>query len=140
LIPEDYLPDVHTRLIMYKRISSANNQEELEDLQVEMIDRFGLLPQPLKLLFRTTRLKLKAQNFGIRKIDANVSSGRIEFSASTLVDPISLVQLIQDDPQHFKLGSANQLQFTHGRSDAGDKLDFIEELLRQFKLVEQKAA
>jgi transcription-repair coupling factor (superfamily II helicase) len=140
LIPEDYLPDVHTRLIMYKRISSSADEEDLEDLQVEMIDRFGLLPEPLKLLFRLTRLKLKAQTFGISKIDANVSSGRIEFAAQTQVDPLSIVQLIQDDSKHYKLTGANQLQFSHSCANPGDKLDFIAELLDKLKLVEQKAA
>ena len=65
LIPEDYLPDVHARLIMYKRISSAKDEEALEDLQIEMIDRFGLLPDTLKRLFRLTSLKQKAQNLQI---------------------------------------------------------------------------
>ena len=140
LIPEDYLPDVHTRLIMYKRISSSRNNEELEELQVEMIDRFGLLPKPLKLLFKLTQLKLRGQNFGIKKIDANVSSGRIEFSANTEVDPLSLVKLIQDDPMHFKLSGANQLQFSHQSTDADEKLAFINTLLDKFKTNAQQAA
>lgn len=140
LIPEDYLPDVHTRLIMYKRISSSNDEEELRELQVEMIDRFGLLPIPLKLLFRLTDLKLRAQQFGIKKIDANVSSGRIEFGNNTNVDPLSLVTLIQEDSLHYKLGGANQLQFVHDCEDAEDKINFINALLEKFKLVEQKAA
>ncbi|NKB31880.1 MAG: transcription-repair coupling factor [Pseudomonadales bacterium] len=140
LIPEDYLPDVHTRLIMYKRISSSRDEEELQELQIEMIDRFGLLPEPLKLLFRLTELKLRAQRFGIKKIDANVSSGRIEFKPATEVDPLSLVQLIQDDPMHFKLGGANQLQFSHDSNDADAKLIFINSVLDKFKLSEQRAA
>ena len=77
---------------MYKRIASAGNEDELAELQVEMIDRFGLLPEPLKLLFRQTGLRLRAQQFGISKIDANVNSGRIEFGATTRVDPMSLVE------------------------------------------------
>jgi len=140
LIPEDYLPDVHTRLIMYKRIASCRDNEELEDLQVEMIDRFGLLPRPLKLLFRVTRLKLRAQSFGIAKIDANVSSGRIEFGSQTKVDPLSLVQLIQNNPQDYKLSGANQFQFKHQCEEAEDKLDLIDTVLNNMKLVEQQAA
>ena len=140
LIPETYLPDVHTRLIMYKRISSSRDNYELEDLQIEMIDRFGLLPEPLKLLFRVTWLKLKAQTFGIKKIEANSKSGRIEFLPQTQLDPLSLVQLIQEDPQHYKLTSGNQLQFHHGSEQASAKLDFINQLLDNLKLIEQKAA
>ncbi len=140
LIPEDYLPDVHLRLIMYKRISASMDAGDLEELQVEMIDRFGLLPKPLKLLFRLTQLKLKAERYGIKKIDANVNSGRIEFMTQTPIDPLSLVQMIQNEPQTYKLGGANRLQFTHNCSDADDKLDFIDELLDKFKVLEQKAA
>lgn len=140
LIPEDYLPDVHTRLIMYKRIANCKDGDELEDLQVEMIDRFGLLPRPVKLLFRVTRLKLRCQQFGIAKIDVNVSNGRIEFQAETRVDPLSLVQLIQSDPAHYKLSGANQLHFKHQCEAAEDKLELIDSLLDDMKLVEKQAA
>jgi len=140
LIPEDYLPDVHTRLIMYKRISASTDDRDLQELQVEMIDRFGLLPRPLKLLFRVTLLKLKAEKYGIKKIDASAKSGRIEFMAQTPIDPLSLVQMIQQEPQTYKLGSANHLQFNHNCSDADDKLNFIDELLDKLKIVEQQAA
>lgn len=140
LIPEDYLPDVHTRLIMYKRISACHETEELRDLQIEMIDRFGLLPEPLKLLFRLTQLKIRAQLFGIKKIDANVSTGRIEFKPHTAVDPLSIVELIQADPVHFKLGGASQIQFNHDSAEAEERLDFINAILDELKIAEQKAA
>jgi transcription-repair coupling factor (superfamily II helicase) len=140
LIPEEYLPDVHTRLIMYKRIASADDVDELNDIQEEMIDRFGTLPKPLALLFAQTRLKLRAVDYGIKKIDANVSSGRIEFSQTTSVDPMSLVQLIQDEPQTYKLGSANQLQFKHGCEMPDGKLEFISGVLDKMKISEQQAA
>lgn len=129
LIPEEYLPDVHTRLIMYKRIASAKSNEELEDLQAEMIDRFGLLPQPLSFLFQQTQLRLKATTFGIKKINANVTSGRIEFGQHTDVDPFCLVQMIQKDPQIFKLSSANQLHFYYDFSEPEEKIRFIGDIL-----------
>ena len=140
LIPDDYLPDVHTRLIMYKRISAASDNEELLELRVEMIDRFGLLPEPLKLLFRVTQLRLKAEQYGIKKVDANISTGRIEFNSDTDVDPLSIVQVLQDNPQQFKLGGANQLQFTHDHSDANEKLDFIDGVLERLRLTAREAA
>ncbi|MBT5743133.1 MAG: transcription-repair coupling factor [Gammaproteobacteria bacterium] len=140
LIPDDYLPDVHIRLIMYKRISASIDLEELKELQVEMIDRFGMLPRSLMLLFKQTQLKLKAELYGIKKIDANVKTGRIDFSAKTSVDPLSIIQLIQDDPQSYKLGGASNLQFTHDCENPDEKLDFISELLDKLKLLNQKAA
>ncbi len=140
LIPETYLPDVHTRLIMYKRISACSTEGELNELQVEMIDRFGLLPEPLKLLFRLTGIKLRAQDFGIGKIDMNVSSGRMEFTPSTRIDPLSLVQLIQQEADAFKLGGANQLQFKHDCDTAETKLDLVESIMDRFRLTEKAAA
>ncbi len=79
LLPSDYLPDVHARLVLYKRIASARDREELRELQVEMIDRFGLLPEPAKNLLEITELKLRVQPWGIRKIEAGPASGRILF-------------------------------------------------------------
>ena len=129
LIPDDYLPDVHTRLIMYKRIASCRGKEELDELQVEMIDRFGLLPPPLKSMFRLSELKLRARDFGIRKIDANVSGGRIEFAESARVDAAAIVRLIESEPANFALGGVNQLRIKTGFRDAADKLGYINDLL-----------
>jgi len=141
LIPEDYLPDVHSRLVLYKRISAAGSADSLTGLQEEMIDRFGPLPDEVRLLFRLTRLKLQAQALGISRIDANVSNGRIEFASSTRVDPLSIVELVQQDPQHYKLGAANKLQFSHDtQHNANDRLDFIADMLNRFRTTEQQAA
>ena len=139
LIPEDYLPDVHARLIMYKRISSAKDEEALEDLQIEMIDRFGLLPDTLKRLFRLTSLKQKAQNFGIKKIDANVNSGSIQFGQQTHVDPLSIVELVQNDPASYKILNANQLNFSHKSNEPNVRLDFINNLLEKLKIAPERA-
>ncbi|WP_297528434.1 transcription-repair coupling factor [Thiohalobacter sp.] len=114
LIPEDYLPDVHGRLILYKRIASAPDAEALRDLQVEMIDRFGLLPEPVKNLFTLTELKLMALPLGIAKIDFGTRGGRVQFRAETAVDPARLVALIQSEPARYRLD--------------GDRLRILDEL------------
>ncbi|MFP3924919.1 transcription-repair coupling factor [Pseudomonas sp. W5-36] len=111
LIPEAYLPDVHTRLILYKRIANAADEEGLKDLQVEMIDRFGLLPEPTKNLVRLTSLKLKAEQLGIKKVDAGPQRGRIEFAAETPVDPLTLIKLIQSQPKRYKFEGATLFKF-----------------------------
>ena len=111
LIPEDYLPDVHARLILYKRIASAADEEGLKDLQVEMIDRFGLLPEPTKNLMRLTSLKLHAEKLGIKKVDAGPNGGKIEFEAETPVDPLTLIKLIQGQPKRYKFEGATQFRF-----------------------------
>ena len=129
LIPEDYLPDVHTRLIMYKRIAGAKDDEELSELQVEMIDRFGLLPEQSKRLFRVTSLRLRSQAMGVSKIDASAVTGKISFSQHTKVDPRLIVQLVQQQPKVYKLAGPTQLQFTHNASNADAKISFIEQML-----------
>ena len=111
LIPEDYLPDVHARLILYKRIANAADEDGLKDLQVEMIDRFGLLPEPTKNLVRLTSLKLKAEQLGIKKVDAGPQGGRIEFAADTPVDPLTLIKLIQGQPKRYKFEGATLFKF-----------------------------
>jgi transcription-repair coupling factor (superfamily II helicase) len=112
LIPSDYLPDVHTRLVMYKRLANAQNDEALRDLQVEMIDRFGLLPEALKNLFRVTQIKINAETIGITKLEANARGGKVEFASDTKVDPLQIVKLVQSQPRVYKLEGANQLKFT----------------------------
>jgi transcription-repair coupling factor (superfamily II helicase) len=131
LLPEDYLPDVHSRLVMYKRIASARTRGELKELQVEMIDRFGLLPDPAKNLFAVTELKLKAQPFGIRKIEAGPASGRILFSQEPKVDPSRLVTLIQSNPREFKLEGGDKLRFFRDMSDTANRIQRVGAVLDQ---------
>ncbi|QUX95413.1 transcription-repair coupling factor [Marinomonas sp. CT5] len=121
LIPEDYLGDVHSRLILYKRIASAHTSEELKDLQVEMIDRFGLLPDATKNLFRQTELKLKAESLGINKIEANAKEGKIFFNSKTPVDPMKLIKLIQTKPNTYKLAGSDTLKFLATMNSAEER-------------------
>ncbi|MEN8174590.1 MAG: transcription-repair coupling factor [Pseudomonadota bacterium] len=111
LIPEDYLADVHTRLVMYKRIASADSEQELRDIQVEMIDRFGLLPDPVKNLFAVTSVKLLAHPLGVRKLDVGSESGRIQFNENPAIDFGQVIRLIQTRPREFKLDGQDKLRF-----------------------------
>lgn len=129
LIPEDYLPDVSLRLQLYKRLSSASDEQALEQLQVEMIDRFGLLPEPLKNLFRVSRLRLASDKLGISRIEGNARGGKIEFSAETQVDPLAIVKLVQTQPQNYKLVGANQLQFMIASDNADKRIKTVNTLL-----------
>ena len=135
LIPEKYLPDVHSRLVLYKRISNAENSNQLRELQVEMIDRFGLLPEQTKTLFRVTALKLRAEKLGIKKLDAGPEGGKIEFAQSTPVDPFTIVQLIQTEPHRYRLPTANQLSFDEKMEASETRFQKVEQL---FERLEQK--
>lgn len=113
LIPDKYINDMNLRLVLYKRIAGAKNKNELDDLQGEMIDRFGILPEFTKNLFEITKLKLKAQKLGIIKITIGASGkGNIEFSATSNIDPNIIIQLIQKQSDIYKLKGPSQLEFT----------------------------
>jgi len=113
LIPDDYLPDVHTRLTLYKRISSARDSAALRELQVEMIDRFGLLPDPAKHLFAIAELKLRANALGIRKVELGENGGRIVFEAKPNIDPMVIIQLIQKQSHLYSMDGPDKLRIKH---------------------------
>ncbi|PII18642.1 transcription-repair coupling factor [Stenotrophomonas sp. LMG 10879] len=113
LIPDDYLPDVHTRLTLYKRISSARDSDALRELQVEMIDRFGLLPDAAKNLFAIAELKLQASMLGIRKLDLGENGGRIVFESKPNIDPMAVIQLIQKQPNLYAMDGPDKLRVKH---------------------------
>ena len=129
LIPEDYLPDVHGRLILYKRIASAADRDELRELQVEMIDRFGLLPAPVKQLFAITELKLKAVPLGIARIDVSDRSGRLIFGSQPDVDPTTIIRLIQGQPQHYNLDGSDKIRFQFDMADTDTRIARVSGLL-----------
>ncbi|MEC4747435.1 transcription-repair coupling factor [Methylomicrobium sp. Wu6] len=129
LIPEDYLPDIHARLVLYKRIASAESPEDLRDLQVEMIDRFGLLPEPVKTLFSVTELKQDAQKLGLKKIEANAAGGRLVFTKEPKINTEQLITLIQTQAQVYKFDGADKLRFIKKFDTTEQKLEFITELL-----------
>ena len=131
LIPDDYLQDVHMRLVLYKRISNAETEDQLRELQVEMTDRFGLLPEPVKNLFRVTTLKLHAEKLGIKKLDAGERGGKIEFDQETTIDPGSIVKLVQSEPHRYKLATANQLIFDDKMEKIDTRFTKVERLLER---------
>jgi transcription-repair coupling factor (superfamily II helicase) len=113
LIPEDYVPDVHLRLVLYKRIAGAESREELDELKVELIDRFGPLPAYAQSLFRAAQIKLRAAELGIRKIDAGATGGYFLFDQDNKIDTRRVLKLIQTRPKDYRLDGPLKLRFTH---------------------------
>jgi transcription-repair coupling factor (superfamily II helicase) len=132
LIPGDYLPDINTRLVLYKRIAAAQDDDQLRELQVEMIDRFGLLPEQVSNLFLVSRLRLQAESLGIRAIEAGASGGSIDFKENTRVNPMSLVNLVQSEPRSYKLAGATRLRFEQALDDKAQRVEYVENLLDRF--------
>ncbi len=110
LIPESYLGDVQSRLTLYKRIASARNSAALRELQVEMIDRFGLLPDPIKNLFEIAGLRQIAEGVGISRLDLGPQGGRVEFAADTRARPETLIKLIQEQSMNYRMDGPNKLR------------------------------
>ncbi|KAF1709223.1 transcription-repair coupling factor [Pseudoxanthomonas kalamensis DSM 18571] len=129
LIPEDYLPDVHTRLTLYKRISGARDVEELRELQVEMIDRFGLLPEPAKNLFTVAELKQSATALGMRKLELGENGGRIVFESKPDIDPMTLIQMIQKQPRIYAMDGPDKLKIRLPLPEPVDRLNAARGLL-----------
>ncbi len=129
LIPEHYIPDVHTRLMLYKRLAGTADAAALRELQVEMIDRFGLLPGEVSHLVRVTALRQRATALGIVRIEAGPEGGLLEFSQHTSVDPLSIVRLVQREPQRYQLRGATILRFVEQMRDADTRVNTVEALL-----------
>ena len=129
LIPADYLPDVHARLVMYKRIAGAGGARTLWDLQEECIDRFGLLPEALKNLFRIAGLKQRTHPLGIRKIDLGEKGGRVHFDETADFDRVKLINLLQANPQIYRLEGGSKLRINQELPDAAARFSFLEEFM-----------
>jgi len=129
LLPDDYIADVAIRLSLYKRIANAANQEQLKQLQIELIDRFGLLPEPAKTLFSATELKLHLTQFGITKLEADSQSIRLEFSSEPQINANKLIELIQTQPEKYRLNKGTQLKITSPNKDIEERKMQIESLI-----------
>jgi transcription-repair coupling factor (superfamily II helicase) len=129
LLPDSYIPDVHTRLVLYKRIAGATSPEALDELQVEMIDRFGLLPQPARNLFRITAFKLQAAPMGIRKIEFGHREGRVQFTDAPEIDTEGLISLVRDRPQQFRFDGGTGLRLSGDFSTDPLRFDTVGDLL-----------
>ena len=131
LLPDDYIFDVSIRLSLYKRIASCKNKQALDDVQVELIDRFGLLPQSAKNLIHIAKLKLKAEKIGITRIDVGPAGGAIEFSSDTKVDAMFIIGLIQQQPKIYKMDGANKLKFKQATDDAKSRFVLVTTMLNE---------
>lgn len=131
LLPEDFIPDVNTRLSFYKRIASAKKPGELDEIKVELIDRFGLLPDAARNLLDIARLRQQAQKMGIRKIEAHDKGGVIEFAEKNHVDPVWLIGLLQKSPQHFRLDGPTRLKFFQDLSERKNRMEWVSQFMTQ---------
>jgi len=129
LLPDDYLPDVHLRLVHYKRIASARSEEQLRELQVELVDRFGPLPEPTRHLFRMTALRLRAEPLSIRRLDASAVGGFVEFGPRTTVSPAWIVTQLRSAPKTYRLDKQQKFRFSAPLDEPEVRFAFVEKLV-----------
>jgi transcription-repair coupling factor (superfamily II helicase) len=129
LFPNTYLPDIHARLVFYKRIAEAHNVEELHELQLEAIDRFGPPPETAKSLFRISKLKLYCQSLGISRFTLDQNGGRIEFDPHSTIDSNSILRLIADELDVYRFANGHSIQIRKPLQEYEERLQFAEKLL-----------
>ncbi|MFZ2508800.1 MAG: transcription-repair coupling factor, partial [Steroidobacteraceae bacterium] len=131
LLPEDYMPDVHLRLQLYKRVAGAESAGALDDLQVEMIDRFGPLPPPAQTMFLVHRLKLRAAALGMRRLEIGSTAGVVEFASEHRVDPARVIRLVQQGKGRYRLDGSHRLRMKLDGADGAVRLRLADELLSE---------
>ena len=130
LLPEDYLGDVNMRLSFYKRIAAAESKQELDELKVELIDRFGLLPDAAKNLLQIAELRLQVEPLKVLRIDAGTQGGFIEFAPSAKVDPEKFIRLIQKEPIVYRFDGPLKFKFIKDLTETNVRLAFVVELVK----------
>jgi transcription-repair coupling factor (superfamily II helicase) len=130
LLPNDYAPDVHERLTLYKRLANCNASEEIDDLQEELIDRFGELPAQGQSLLATHRVRLLAKPLGIIKLDAGNAQIVVQFEPNPPIEPIRIINLIQKN-RSYKLAGQDKLVFMRPAETLNDKVGAIREMFKQ---------
>lgn len=132
LLPDAYVPDVHERLTLYKRLANAEGLDDVQAMQEELIDRFGELPLQAQALLETHRLRIAAHPLGILKIDAGLHAIQLHFSAQAPVDPVHLISLIQQD-RHLKFAGPEKLNWKRESPSLRERVLAVRELLKKLQ-------
>jgi transcription-repair coupling factor (superfamily II helicase) len=132
LLPDDYCPDVHERLTLYKRLANGDSEDDLRALQEELIDRFGELPPQARALLETHRLRLLGRAIGVAKLDAGPSAIQLQLIAKPPIDPQQVIRLIQSD-RNFKLAGPDKLVWQKPTANLKDRLAAVRELFQRLQ-------
>ncbi|TRZ64304.1 MAG: transcription-repair coupling factor, partial [Rhodocyclaceae bacterium] len=132
LLPDGYAPDVHERLTLYKRLANTESANELQELQEELIDRFGQLPAQAQSLLETHRLRITARPLGIIKIDAAPHAIQLQFVPNPPIDPLRIIELIQKD-RNLKFAGPEKLTWKRDTATLSERAMAVRELLKRLK-------
>ena len=130
LLPESYCPDIHERLVLYKRLAVCETVQQINAIHEELVDRFGLPEQPVKTLIESHHLRLAAKELGIDAIDATSEAVTITFGKHHQIDPTEIILLIQTDKK-YRLAGADKLKFTAQMEDVEMRIKTVKNLLRR---------
>jgi transcription-repair coupling factor (superfamily II helicase) len=133
LLPESYVPDVPTRLAMYKRLAAAPDNGTIDELTEEIVDRFGPLPPPATNLLRVARLKLAARALGIRRLDLGPQGGYSLFEEANQVDPKAVIRLVQHPDRDYRLEGPLKLRISVETESDSERFEFAERFLAGLK-------
>lgn len=131
IIPDKYIDDVQIRLQFYKRIASAKDEADLDDIQVELIDRFGLLPPFVKNLFHLTSLRQYLKPLGVKKVEANEKVGRVEFTATPSIKPETVIRLIQNKPNQYELEGPTKIKFRLPEHKIEERIELVLNIMKE---------
>ena len=130
LLPESYLGDVHERLVLYKRLANCSTMTDLEAMQEELIDRFGLPPPPAHTLLESHRLRILGKPLGVTRIDAAAERVSISFVQKPPFEPIKLIQMIQRDGR-FRLAGQDRIRIEWPTKTLDDRVALIKDFLKR---------
>ncbi|MES2150506.1 MAG: transcription-repair coupling factor [Pseudomonadota bacterium] len=130
LLPADFCGDVHERLSIYKRLANCGEPHKVDDMQEELIDRFGKLPDPVKALIETHRLRIAAKSVGIIKIDAHGEAASLQFMVNPPIDSMRIISLIQKN-RHIKLAGQDKLRITVSMPDLAARVLQVKQTIKQ---------
>ena len=132
LLPESYCPDIHERLVLYKRLAVCETVQQINAIHEELVDRFGLPEQPVKTLIESHHLRLAAKELGIDAIDATSEAVTITFGKHHQIDPTEIILLIQTDKK-YRLAGADKLKFTAQMEDVETRIKTVKSVLKTLK-------
>ena len=132
LLPESYCPDIHERLVLYKRLAVCETVQQINAIHEELVDRFGLPEQPVKTLIESHHLRLAAKELGIDAIDATSEAVTITFGKHHQIDPTEIILLIQTDKK-YRLAGADKLKFTAQMEDVEARIKMVKSVLKTLK-------
>ena len=132
LLPESYCPDIHERLVLYKRLAVCETVQQINAIHEELVDRFGLPEQPVKTLIESHHLRLAAKELGIDAIDATGEAVTVTFGKNNNVDPTEIILLIQTDKK-YRLAGADKLKFTAQMEDVEARIKMVKSVLKTLK-------